>query len=473
MLQTLLLTYGGPGRTVVTFEPTYQLHAHIARITGATVVEAERARRLRARPRRGAPRSSATPSRRSRSSARRTTPPALVEAPATVRRRRARRGARPRRRRRGLRPVRAWSALDARRRRPCRSSSCARSPRRGRWRRPGSATSSARRGWSPSSRRSCCRTTSTPPSRSPAGSRCAFVDEMERRVGTIVEERERRRRGAAPSSPSTSCPSGANFVLFRARDHDAGDESGRASRPRRARPRLLVVAAPRRLPAGHRRHAGRERPLPRRPRGGARDDVAPGGDAQPERRKETSIEVALDLDGVGHAPTCSTGHPVLRPHARPARPPRRLRPHRAAPTGDLARRHPPHGRGRRASRSARRSARRSATRPASAASPAACTRSTRRWSRSPSTCRAGRSWRRTSSCREVAAARQPAVRPAARRARRGVVRHDAGITLHVTLAGRPQRPPHHRGHVQGPRPLPARRRAGRGRRRSRRTKGVL
>jgi histidinol-phosphate aminotransferase len=42
VLQTLLLTYAGPGRTVVTFEPTYQLHAHIARITGATVVEGER-----------------------------------------------------------------------------------------------------------------------------------------------------------------------------------------------------------------------------------------------------------------------------------------------------------------------------------------------------------------------------------------------------------------------------------------------
>jgi histidinol-phosphate aminotransferase len=42
VLQTLLLTYAGPGRTVATFEPTYQLHAHIARLTGATVVEGER-----------------------------------------------------------------------------------------------------------------------------------------------------------------------------------------------------------------------------------------------------------------------------------------------------------------------------------------------------------------------------------------------------------------------------------------------
>lgn len=43
VLQTLLLTYAGPRRTVLTFEPTYQLHAHLARISGAAVVEVERA----------------------------------------------------------------------------------------------------------------------------------------------------------------------------------------------------------------------------------------------------------------------------------------------------------------------------------------------------------------------------------------------------------------------------------------------
>ncbi len=42
VLQTLLLTYGGPGRRVLVFEPTYALHAHIARITSTQVVEAER-----------------------------------------------------------------------------------------------------------------------------------------------------------------------------------------------------------------------------------------------------------------------------------------------------------------------------------------------------------------------------------------------------------------------------------------------
>lgn len=43
VIQTLLLAYAGPRRTVLVFEPTYQLHAHIARITGATVQAVARA----------------------------------------------------------------------------------------------------------------------------------------------------------------------------------------------------------------------------------------------------------------------------------------------------------------------------------------------------------------------------------------------------------------------------------------------
>jgi histidinol-phosphate aminotransferase len=42
VLQTILLTYAGPGRTVATFEPTYQMHAQIARVVGSTVIEGER-----------------------------------------------------------------------------------------------------------------------------------------------------------------------------------------------------------------------------------------------------------------------------------------------------------------------------------------------------------------------------------------------------------------------------------------------
>jgi histidinol-phosphate aminotransferase len=42
VLQTLLLSYGGAHRRAVVFEPTYALHAHIARITGTEVVVGER-----------------------------------------------------------------------------------------------------------------------------------------------------------------------------------------------------------------------------------------------------------------------------------------------------------------------------------------------------------------------------------------------------------------------------------------------
>ena len=42
VLQCLLLAYGGAGRSVAVFEPSYALHSHLARVTGAAVVEAER-----------------------------------------------------------------------------------------------------------------------------------------------------------------------------------------------------------------------------------------------------------------------------------------------------------------------------------------------------------------------------------------------------------------------------------------------
>jgi len=42
VLQTLLLTYGGTGRRAVVFEPTYALHAQIARSTATEVVIGER-----------------------------------------------------------------------------------------------------------------------------------------------------------------------------------------------------------------------------------------------------------------------------------------------------------------------------------------------------------------------------------------------------------------------------------------------
>ncbi len=42
VLQSILLAYGGHGRSVATFEPTYQMYSQIARVTGAEVVSGER-----------------------------------------------------------------------------------------------------------------------------------------------------------------------------------------------------------------------------------------------------------------------------------------------------------------------------------------------------------------------------------------------------------------------------------------------
>jgi histidinol-phosphate aminotransferase len=46
VLQTILLTYGGVGRRALVFEPTYALHAHLARITATEVVVGHRAESL-------------------------------------------------------------------------------------------------------------------------------------------------------------------------------------------------------------------------------------------------------------------------------------------------------------------------------------------------------------------------------------------------------------------------------------------
>lgn len=42
VLQTLSLTFAGPGRAVACFEPGYQMHGQIARVTGASVVSLDR-----------------------------------------------------------------------------------------------------------------------------------------------------------------------------------------------------------------------------------------------------------------------------------------------------------------------------------------------------------------------------------------------------------------------------------------------
>ena len=214
VLQTLLLTYAGPGRTVVTFEPTYQLHAHIARITGATVVEGERAADFTL---------DAVEARRVVESARPAVtflcspnnPTGLVEDPSMVAVA-ARRGAGAGRGRRGLRPVRRLDRARPRARGPSARASCARSPRRGAWPAPASATSSAP-SWVVADLDKVVLPYHLDAAKQVAG-RLALghVDEMDDRVKQIVVERERV-VDALGRLPVDVFPSGANFVLFRVR----------------------------------------------------------------------------------------------------------------------------------------------------------------------------------------------------------------------------------------------------------------
>jgi hypothetical protein len=250
VLQTLLLTYAGPGRTVATFEPTYQMHAHIARVTGATVVEGERSADFTLDPaevRRVIDRTSRT----STFLCSPNNPTGLVEPPERARRA-ARRRARARGRRRGVRPVRRLVRArplvdDDVRWRSSRTFSKTWSMAASR-----SGTSSARRGSSPSSTRWCCRTTSTPPSRSPAGSRCGssttWTTAWPRSCRARAHQSTRWRR------LDRRHPERRQLRAVPTRDDGGRDLWQALLDRRRARARLLELAAPRRLPARHRRH---------------------------------------------------------------------------------------------------------------------------------------------------------------------------------------------------------------------------
>ena len=254
---------------------------------------------------------------------------------------------------------------------------------------------SAPAGSSPSSTRWSCPTTSTCVKQAAGlASRSTSPTDMEAPGG-------RRGRGAGPHRrrPRPTCdvdvwPSGANFVLFRP-GSVAGPTCGRRCSTRRAGAQLRVVAPSGGLPACHHRHPGGGRRVPRRPEGGpdvneAHQSELSGppasteaswsscaGAVGPPRRRR--IDVAVDLDGSGRSDV-ATGHPLLRPHARPARPPRRLRPDRARPwaTWHIDTHHTIEDTG--ILLGAAPSPRRWATRPACVASPRCGSRSTRPWS---------------------------------------------------------------------------------------------
>ena len=277
---------------------------------------------------------SADARRPSRSSARPTTPPGMVEP----------RG-RPSRRCSTWRPGPAsWSTRptgSSRRGRRSswstrtrRWSSPAPTPRRGRWPPPASATSSARRGWSPSSRRSCCRTTSTRSSRSPAGSPCDFT----RRDGGRGSPRSSR-SGAGWSAALADLPCrrvavGRQLRAVPAPDRDGADGvAGAASTAR------CSSATARRGPASTAACGSPSAPAPRTTASSPPSTevlTMSASPPRPDRRRERTTKETIDRRRARPRRADRHGRgdhraPVLRPHARPARPPRRLRPARARP----------------------------------------------------------------------------------------------------------------------------------------------
>ena len=304
VLQTLLLTYAGAGRSVLTFEPTYQLHAHIARITGATVVEEERRADFTLDPgdvaeavarHRPAVTFLCSPNN----------PTGIVEAPAVVDAALAAAD--------GLVVVdeayaqfAGWSALDlvADDRPLCVVRTFSKT-----W-----SMAAARLGylvgpsWLVGHLDDVVLPYHLDTVKQLAGTLAlGHVDEMDERVKIVVDERERLVEGLAGAARrhlSQRCQLRA-LPGGRGRRRDRAPRVAGPRRSQRAGARLLGLAPPRWLPAGDDRDAAGERPLPRRaPRG---PDMTRSATCS-RTTKETSIEIAIDLDGTGRT-ECSTGIP--------------------------------------------------------------------------------------------------------------------------------------------------------------------
>ena len=221
VLQALLLAYAGFGRTVLTFEPTYQMHAQIARVTGATIVEGERGADFTLDARAAvALVESVRPAVTFLCSP--NNPTGLVEPPDTVARgaRSDRRGPQPARRRRGVRPV---LELDGARSPQSRTA-------------PLAVVRTFSKTWSMAGARLGYVVAPTwliaeldkvtlpyhlDTAKQIAGRLALrYSGDMDARVQQIVAERDRVSAGLADLGVEVF-PSGANFVLFRVGD-DAG-----------------------------------------------------------------------------------------------------------------------------------------------------------------------------------------------------------------------------------------------------------
>ena len=181
------------------------------------------------------------------------------------------------------------------------------------------------RSWRPA-RRSCCRTTSRPRRRLAGLLALRHVPEMEARVASIAEERGRV-AAALADLPVDTWPSDANFILFRPLDRDA-DEVWRACWRTRCYPQLCQLGRPARLPACHHRHARGERPFPACAEGEpVTTDPARAASKRAAPTKETTIAATLVVDGTGRTEV-STGLPFFDHMVEQLGPPRLLRPHR-------------------------------------------------------------------------------------------------------------------------------------------------
>ena len=188
----------------------------------------------------------------------------------------------------------------------------------------------------------------------------------------------------------------------------------------------------------------------------------PPRSAPPRRRRSRSRSTST-----GPPATVAGQHrpAVLRPHARPARPPRRVRPASRPPaTSQVDGHHTVEDVGILLGEVFARGARRQGRRPP--VRQRACSRSTRRWSRSRSTCRAGRS--SSTTCPSARCCRWATRRSTRRWPSTSGSRSPPRPASRCTCAKRAGRNTHHvvEASVQGRGPLPARRRAGRGRRRA-------